>query len=215
MDSAREVFVWLSLEGKDIPVGRLWFYSRKGRQSASFEYNRSWLAHPEKFALDPALQLSEGVMHTAGEKIFGAIDDSAPDRWGRMLMRRAARTEGKNRTLQRTLQRTLLEADYLLGVSDEARLGALRFSVPEDKPSNSSRKNIVHKEIFPGVCRALPIPIKKIQKNDFFLDFLPCRLPKEPINRVGGHPLIEWPSSHTTVRTGLVHGGSTGSVQNL
>jgi serine/threonine-protein kinase HipA len=48
--------------------------------------------------------------------MFGAIGDSAPDRWGRTLMQRAY--HGKN----------LSELDYLINVDDETRQGALRFS---------------------------------------------------------------------------------------
>jgi serine/threonine-protein kinase HipA len=102
------------------------------RQSASFEYEQNWLKHPERFALDPALQLTKGAFHTqADQMLFGAIGDSAPDRWGRGLMRRAesARAKAVNEA-----PRTLLEADYLLGVNDEARQGALRFSLNPDGP---------------------------------------------------------------------------------
>ena len=85
-----------------------------------------WLKHPERFALDPALQLTKGAFHTtSGQVLFGAVGDSAPDRWGRVLMRRAesarAKTAGEK-------ARTLSEMDYLLGVNDETRQGALRFS---------------------------------------------------------------------------------------
>ncbi len=57
--------------------------------------------------------------------VFNAIGDSAPDRWGRVLMRRA---EGANTKSENRASRTLLESDYLLGVHDEARQGTLRFS---------------------------------------------------------------------------------------
>src|SRR3546814_5322030 len=55
---------------------------------------------------------------------FGSIGDSAPDTWGRRLMQRAERrlAEREGRAV-----RTLAESDYLLGVADETRLGALRF----------------------------------------------------------------------------------------
>ena len=128
--SSGEAIVHVSLGKENVRVGKLWFHSRKGRQSASFEYDGKWLEHPEKFALEPALALTEGAFHTqAGVNVFGAIGDSAPDRWGRVLMRRweTARAGRENET-----PRTLLEADYLLGVSDEARQGALRFSVEPD-----------------------------------------------------------------------------------
>lgn len=130
--TSKEIHVFINLGGEDITVGKLWGHSRKGRESASFEYDKDWLANPEKFALDQALQLTEGVFHTAGDpKTFGAIGDSAPDRWGRVLMRRA---ENRRARVANTTQRTLTEMDYLLGVSDEARQGALRFAENPDGP---------------------------------------------------------------------------------
>ena len=105
------------------------------------EYDKSWLVYPERFALEPALKLTEGVFHTGiNQDIFGAIGDSAPDRWGRVLMRRAESRRAKN---EKETARSLSEADYLLGVSDELRQGALRFSEkidgdflsPKDKQS--------------------------------------------------------------------------------
>ena len=122
----REIFVYIDLRGVPVLVGRLWTRVRRGRESASFEYDASWLDHPERFALEPALTLGPGPFHTLPEKaLFGAIGDSAPDRWGRVLMRRAERrrVEKKGQT-----PRTLLEADFLLRVDDEARQGALRFA---------------------------------------------------------------------------------------
>lgn len=139
--TSKEVIVSISLDGENIRVGNLWFHTRGARASASFEYNKKWLAHPERFALDPALKLTEGSFHTpAGLSLFGAIGDSAPDRWGRILMRRAETVRAKN---EKVIANTLCEIDYLLGVSDEVRQGALRFSLEsqEDlflKSSNSS-----------------------------------------------------------------------------
>jgi serine/threonine-protein kinase HipA len=99
---------------------------RKDRESATFEYDRSWLAHPERFSLEPALKLGPGPFHTGSDKpLFGAIGDSAPDRWGRVLMRRAERRRAER---ERHAPRTVREIDYLLMVDDEARQGALRFA---------------------------------------------------------------------------------------
>lgn len=129
--SSREVIVSISLGCENIRVGKLWFHTRKGRESASFEYEKKWLQHPERFSLEPALKLTEGTFHTgSGISVFGAIGDSAPDRWGRVLMRRAeiAKAKSENRTAN-----TLFEVDYLLNVNDEARQGALRFSVESEE----------------------------------------------------------------------------------
>jgi serine/threonine-protein kinase HipA len=121
-----EALVYVDLDGQPILVGRLWTRSRKGRDSASFEYDARWLQHPDRFALEPALQLGPGPFHTSADRpLFGAIGDSAPDRWGRVLMRRAERRRAKRAG---ETSRSLREIDYLLAVNDEARQGALRFS---------------------------------------------------------------------------------------
>jgi len=137
--SSKEVIVSISLGNETVRVGTLWFHVRKGRESASFEYDKAWLNHPEKFALEPALQLTEGAFHTNPNTIiFGAIGDSAPDRWGRVLMRRAETLKAKN--IEMT-PKTLFEMNYLLGVNDEARQGALRFSAPEEPETYLTPKN--------------------------------------------------------------------------
>lgn len=123
---SKEIFVHIALHDQNILLGKLWCHFRKGKESASFEYDKSWLNHPERFALEPALQLTEGAFHTQqNQRIFGAIGDSAPDRWGRVLMRRAEAMRARNK---KESPRSFGEADYLLGVNDELRQGALRFS---------------------------------------------------------------------------------------
>ncbi|MBI3207758.1 MAG: type II toxin-antitoxin system HipA family toxin [Candidatus Solibacter usitatus] len=113
-------------------AGRLWTRVRNQRESATFEYDKSWLASPERFALEPALQLGPGPHHTAFDQtLFGAIGDSAPDRWGRILLRRAERRRAE---LAKETPRTLRETDFLLLVDDESRLGALRFRAVENGP---------------------------------------------------------------------------------
>lgn len=73
-------------------VGRLWTRVRKNKESASFEYDRTWLDNPARFSFEPTLKLGPGPFYTpADTPMFGAIGDSAPDRWGPALMRRAER----------------------------------------------------------------------------------------------------------------------------
>ena len=77
------ILVYVDLMGMPLKVGQLWGRFRNGRESMSFEYDRDWLSHPKRFSLDPALKLVVGSFHASADKpIFGAIDDSAPDRWG-------------------------------------------------------------------------------------------------------------------------------------
>ena len=130
----REIFVSVDLHGAPIFVGRLWCRIRGGRQSATFEYDAGWLEHPERFAIDPALPLTvvSGPFHTGqGVPLFGGMSDSAPDRWGRMLLRRAERRRARRNDLA---PRALSEVDVLLSVDDDARLGALRFATEPDGP---------------------------------------------------------------------------------
>lgn len=128
----QNILVYIDLEDVPIKVGELWARYRNGRESMSFEYNREWLNHPKKFSLDPALKLVTGPFHTSSDKpLFGSIDDSAPDRWGRSLMRRAER---KNAEREKRTPRALKEIDFLLMVDDEGRQGALRFKREEQGP---------------------------------------------------------------------------------
>lgn len=122
----RKVHVYVELNGDLHHVGQLWARSSREKEGASFQYDRVWLSHPERFPLEPALALTDGAYHTeANLNMFGAIGDSAPDRWGRVLMRRSAARLAR---ASNTNPQTLTEIDYLLGVYDEARQGALRFS---------------------------------------------------------------------------------------
>lgn len=128
----REVLVYVDLN--DVPnlVGRLWARTRKNREGATFEYDARWLEHRERFSLEPALTLGPGRFHTpADTPMFGAIGDSAPDRWGRALMQRMERRRAER---EKQTPRTLQEIDYLLQVDDEARQGALRFAETEGGP---------------------------------------------------------------------------------
>ncbi len=128
----REILVYVDLDGTPELVGRLWAHLRRGRESATFEYDRSWLEHLRRFALEPALRLGPGPFHTPADRsLFGAIGDCAPDRWGRTLMRRAERRRAERAG---ETPRSLREIDYLLLVDDEARLGALRFAQQEGGP---------------------------------------------------------------------------------
>ena len=106
-------------------IGTLRRHARRGEEALSFEYHASWLDDAEHISLEPALPLSRGAFAPAGgAPIFASIGDSAPDTWGRRLMQRAERRRAER---EHRAVRTLQELDYLLGVSDVSRLGALRF----------------------------------------------------------------------------------------
>ena len=121
--SDTQALVYVDLAGVPALVGRLWSPPPKGRASATFEYDKTWLEHPERFALEPALTLGPGPQHTeAGKALFGALGDSAPDRWGRVLMQRAER---KAALREGRPARARQEINLPLMVDDEVRQGAL------------------------------------------------------------------------------------------
>ena len=125
----RETLVYVDLDGVPHLMGRLWARVRNNKESATFEYHQAWIEHPARFSLEPALQLGPGPFHTpADTPMFGAMGDSAPDRWGRALMRRMERRRAGR---EGGTPRTLREIDFLLLVDDEARQGALRFAERE------------------------------------------------------------------------------------
>lgn len=106
-------------------VGTLHRHARRGAETYTFEYHSGWLEDSARFSLEPALSLNRGAFApAAGLTLFGSIGDSAPDTWGRRLMQRAERRRAER---EGRAVRTLQELDYLLGVSDVSRLGALRF----------------------------------------------------------------------------------------
>lgn len=119
----RELEVWIDQSGTPLRVGRLFVRAKANRETSSFAYDPSWLKNPARFALGPSLMLAEGQFHS-DRPLFQAFTDAAPDSWGQRLLRKHERNEAK--TSRRT-PRTMLQADYLLGVSDETRMGALRF----------------------------------------------------------------------------------------
>ena len=107
---------------RTLMVGRCRYFTRGEKQSSVFEYADEWLENPCSFSIDPEnLPLRNGAFYTSSDKsaLPGALRDSAPDRWGRQLIRRASDKAGNRRALS--------EIDYLLGVGDHTRIGALRY----------------------------------------------------------------------------------------
>ncbi|MBR8536655.1 HipA domain-containing protein [Carboxylicivirga sediminis] len=134
MDDKREILVYAHWQGMKEPLlmGKLYSSRLKGRELFSFEYDKQWLKHQAVQILDPELQLYSGLHYLNEEQSnFGIFLDSSPDRWGRILMRR--REAALARKEEREEQK-LFETDYLLGVFDEHRMGAIRFRLHEGGP---------------------------------------------------------------------------------
>ena len=104
----------------------------RGEEIFSFEYDEQWLQSGYAQVLDPDLRLFTGPQYITDEKPnFGIFLDSSPDRWGRTLMKRREALQARE---EKRKERRLFESDYLLGVNDISRSGALRFKLNEEGP---------------------------------------------------------------------------------
>lgn len=115
--------ITVQIEGEDVLAGTLFVNARRGLETASFSYAESYLQSNDAFALSPDLPLVAGAQHASGSRLFGAFEDCMPDRWGRNLL---LREERRTARLESRTARTLLESDFLVGVSDLTRQGAIR-----------------------------------------------------------------------------------------
>jgi serine/threonine-protein kinase HipA len=130
----KNIYVYAHWVGMKEPVymGELQSEFIRGKEIFSFSYSESWLNSSYSQILDPELQFYSGSQYASDEKSnFGVFLDSSPDRWGRVLMKRReavlARTEERNK-------KKLRESDYLLGVFDGHRMGAIRFKEDPEGP---------------------------------------------------------------------------------
>ena len=120
---------WVALNGAML-VGELYSETLRGKEIFSFAYNKEWLQSDYAYQLDPDLGLFEGLQYLNDEKSnFGLFLDSSPDRWGRVLMKRreAALARKEDRKANK-----LFETDFLLGVFDGHRMGALRLKLQKE-----------------------------------------------------------------------------------
>jgi serine/threonine-protein kinase HipA len=112
-------------------IGILSVLNAKGKKAFSFEYAKDWIKSKNQMLLDPDIQFYNGPQYPNNKEIFGIFLDSMPDTWGRTLMKRKASQEV---SLVGDKAKTLYEIDYLLGVYDESRMGALRFKTDLNGP---------------------------------------------------------------------------------
>lgn len=121
---------WAALE-KPTLVGILSAHFAKGKKAFSFEYDKDWLKTDAQRLLDPDIEFYSGPQYPANKENFGIFLDSMPDTWGKTLMKRRAAQDARAKNEK---ARTLYEIDYLLGVFDESRMGALRFKTELEGP---------------------------------------------------------------------------------
>jgi serine/threonine-protein kinase HipA len=128
------IAVYADWDGLPYPLCLGWLHGLRGggRELFEFEFDAAALTHPTLIGLqlDPRLGLYRGRQQPAqGHETFGVFADASPDRWGRLLMQR--RLEREQRAGHAPKLARLYESDYLLGVHDAFRAGALRFRLDD------------------------------------------------------------------------------------
>ncbi|WP_044873012.1 HipA domain-containing protein [Pseudomonas sp. LFM046] len=139
------IAVYADWDGLPGPRRLGFLHSRRTRATErfEFEYDTAALADPHLagLQLDPSLQPFGGPQYPAPPRDkFGVFDDSSPDRWGRLLMDR--RFERDQRAGLLPAEARLYESDYLLGVHDLYRVGALRFRIEDEGDFLDDRINV-------------------------------------------------------------------------
>ncbi|GAA1779141.1 type II toxin-antitoxin system HipA family toxin [Agromyces lapidis] len=123
-----ELEAHVELGGTSVLAGRAQFHRSRGAlTTTTFQYDRAYLEHESAYQLDPALPLVSGTQQTSG--LPGAFADSAPDRWGRNLIKKRERALARTESRR---ARNFDDADYLVGVSDITRQGSLRYRIVGD-----------------------------------------------------------------------------------
>ncbi len=122
---------WMGMAAPEL-TGILSAHFAKGKKAFSFEYDKDWIKTKQQMLLDPDLQFYTGPQYPNNHKEnFGIFLDSMPDTWGRTLMKRRVAQEAKAKDEK---PKTLYDIDFLLGVYDESRMGALRFKTDPNGP---------------------------------------------------------------------------------
>ena len=124
----QEIYIYAHWKGIQEPelIGILSALYAKGKKAFSFEYDKEWLKSKQQMLLDPDIQFYSGPQYPNNKENFGVFLDSMPDTWGRTLMKRR---EAQLANEKGEKPKTLYEIDFLLGVYDESRMGALRFKL--------------------------------------------------------------------------------------
>lgn len=144
--TAVEVFV--DRGGEPVLVGRAHFTRQRSQISTTFLYDLDYLAAGGG-SIDPALPLVTGAQHQSG--LVRSFADSAPDRWGRNLIEKAERVRARQ---ERRAPRRLDDLDFLLGVSDDTRQGALRYRLAESTAFVGEPSHVPQLVSLPELLRA-------------------------------------------------------------
>lgn len=162
-------------------MGTLFVDSSKKDEHYSFEYSEKWLSETAfSYPIDPDISMYGGRQYPTNVN-FGAFADSCPDRWGRALINRRERIQANK---EKRKPRKLNESDYLLGVYDETRMGALRFKTDKQGPFLSNDSNVAAPPW--ATLRTLEEASRRFEEDDNFLNDKWLKQLLKPGSSLGG-----------------------------
>lgn len=178
----RKIFVYenfSSLEPKKLGV--LYVDTLRGIEHYSFEYDQDWLKQSKfSFCLDPDISMFSGRQYTE-KNIFGMFADASPDRWGRILMKRREAIKARNENRK---PNKMYDSDFLLGVYDQTRVGALRFKDDVNGPFLSDDKETAAPPR--ATLRSLEEASRQFEKDDNYLNDKWLKQLLKPGSSLGG-----------------------------
>ena len=131
-------FDWLE---KPELIGRLTYERLRGNGTYGFCFDNDWLKNHSDILISEEVGNFSGFQYSQEEHVFGFVSDTLPDRWGRRLLERKEQTEAIE---EKRPKRTLYSYDYLVGIDDFLRMGALRLKKdPDGEFLNSDSRLIV------------------------------------------------------------------------
>lgn len=162
-------------------LGVLYVDTLRGTEHYSFEYDDNWLKNSKfSFHLDPDISMFSGRQYTT-KSIFGMFSDASPDRWGRVLMKRREAIKARHESRK---PNKLYDSDFLLGVYDQTRVGALRFKLDEDGTFLSDDKETAAPPW--ATLRSLEEASRQFEKDENFLNDKWLKQLLKPGSSLGG-----------------------------
>lgn len=154
-----QVFLDSPSVNASLNVGVLTIEHVKGHEIFTFQFSEAALSHPHINVLFPNVTVGKGhfhLSHNENAALYKMLTDSMPDRWGKVLFKKKRLKEAKESGNQKHMP-DLNEADYLLQLSDQTRMGAFRFYNSESKvylgPNDQAIPPITRVQALQEICR--------------------------------------------------------------
>ena len=137
------LYIYADFDWQEKPelIGRLTYERLRGNGTYGFSFDNDWLKNHSDILISEEVGNFSGFQYSQEEHVFGFVSDTLPDRWGRRLLERKEQTEAIE---EKRPKRTLYSYDYLVGIDDFLRMGALRLKKdPDGEFLNSDSRLIV------------------------------------------------------------------------